>query len=154
MGQSRPKITEDRKKLYRKDFDEAWYEEKCAQYRMDEYSWDIEQFRFNEKQVQGNYGYICETNVNDTDRLTQLYQQVVMFLKCCQQPRHVEGRTLLNLKTFGEGSLHQNTRVKLVNWAFAITKLDEIMRLNKNVDWGTWEDQRKFASLVKICQTI
>mgnify|MGYP001626539096 CR=1 FL=1 len=49
MGQSRPKITEDRKKLYRKDFDEAWYEEKCAQYRMDEYSWDIEQFRFNEK---------------------------------------------------------------------------------------------------------
>jgi len=50
---------------------------------MDTYCWDIEQFRFNEKCVQGNYGYINDTVVSDADRLGNLYASVVMFLKCC-----------------------------------------------------------------------
>ena len=56
---------------------------------MNEYSWSVDQFKFNEKLVAGNYEYISETDANDTARLESLYSAVVMFLKCCQQPRHV-----------------------------------------------------------------
>lgn len=45
----RPVITEERKMVYRGRFDETWYAEKCQTWKMDQYSWDIDQFRFNEK---------------------------------------------------------------------------------------------------------
>ena len=77
---------------------------------MNEYSWSVDQFKYNEKLVAGNYEHISETDANDTARLESLYSAVVMFLKCCQQPRHVEGRTLLNIQTFGVGAVTERTR--------------------------------------------
>jgi len=40
---------------------------------MNEYSWSVDQFKFNEKLVAGNYEFISETDANDTARLENLY---------------------------------------------------------------------------------
>ena len=53
-----PMVSEEMKRIFRKHFSEAWYEEKCAQWKMDTYVWDIEQFRYNYKRVSGDYSYI------------------------------------------------------------------------------------------------
>ena len=94
---ARPTISEDKKAIYKKHFDEAWYEAMCTKWKMNEYVWDIEQFRFNEKEVSGNYPYITEIDQGDTEKISGLYNACLMFLKSCQIPRHVEGRTLLNI---------------------------------------------------------
>ena len=37
-----------------------WYNAMCSKWNMDQHVWDIEQFRYNEKQVTGNYDFILE----------------------------------------------------------------------------------------------
>ena len=66
----RPSISEEKKQAYRRHFDEAWYEAKCQEWKMHEYVWDVDQFRYNEKQVTGNYDFINEiTAAAETERL-------------------------------------------------------------------------------------
>ena len=38
----RPTVSEEKKRIYRKHYDEAWYEAKCLEWKMSEYVWDVE----------------------------------------------------------------------------------------------------------------
>ena len=54
----RPAIPEETKILFRRHHSEAWFEQKSIEWKMNEYVWDDDQFRFNEKEVSGNYDYM------------------------------------------------------------------------------------------------
>lgn len=90
---------------------------------MDKYSWDIDQFSYNEKQVSSDYDYIGETA--DIDGV---FKSCVSFLKMFEKPKHLEGRTLLNMRVFGREAVTENTQKKLSNWASAVCSLDVKMK--------------------------
>ena len=52
-----------------------------------------------------------------------LYEATVSFLNNCQQPKHLEGRTLVNMQTFGLTCLLPDVQQKLHNWATAMIHL-------------------------------
>lgn len=39
-------ISQENRDFYRRQFSEAWFEEMSQKYKMDTYTWDVEQFRF------------------------------------------------------------------------------------------------------------
>ena len=76
--------TQHEKDTYRRNFSEAWYGEMCAKWNMNDYQWDIEEFRYNEKQVSGDYSYLNEIDLNDTEKLSLAYKACSRFLSSCQ----------------------------------------------------------------------
>ena len=63
---------------------------------MDEFVWDDDQFRFNEKVVKGNYAYI-----EDKGKIEAIYEACINFLKNGTVPKHVKEHTLKSLSVFG-----------------------------------------------------
>lgn len=74
-------ISKEKRDLYRRQFSEAWYEEMSQKYKMDSYTWDVEQFRFQEKQVTGNYDFMINIDGGDTETLSMAYTACLSFLK-------------------------------------------------------------------------
>ena len=121
---------------------------------MDEYVWHIDQFRFNETQVTGQYDYITKVGPQETIKLVKLYNSCITFLKECESPQYVELKTLQNLKTFGIEGFTEDTWVKLYKWAIAIKILSELISQNVNVNYKSEQDANNFGKLVSICQNI
>lgn len=111
---------------------------------MHEYSWDVELFRFQEKQVSGNYAYILDAGAGETETLTAMYHACISFLQNCQMPWYVQGRTLLNVQTFGVEGFTAETLIKLKNWASAILDLNQKINLNGRVPRGSFDDSELF----------
>ena len=102
----------------------------------------------------GNYDYIMATDSSDAEKVDSLYRACITFMNNCESPRHLEGRTLTNMKVFGVGAVSESTGKKLNKWAEAICSIETKVRANTTFYLGMDTDSRRFSQLVKICQAI
>ena len=127
---------------------------------MDEFVWDDDQFKFNEKEVKGNYDYLVGGQNNNSgssqDQIKLVYEACVNFLKNGTVPKHINEHTLKSLSVFGLQGFREQDRVKLVRWATAICKLDQAIRKKKGRSSFLPQtgDAGLFNRLVTICQQI
>ena len=62
----RPALSAETRALFRRHYSEAWFDQKTAEWKMDEFVWDDDQFKFNEKEVKGNYDYLVGGQNNNS----------------------------------------------------------------------------------------
>ena len=99
---------------------ERWYDEKSLYYKMDEYCWPIEQFRFCEKVVSGEYNYLYDVEYNDSKVLLQIYQRCSTFLKNCESRKSIKEKTIDNFQNYQLNGFTKEIQTKLFNWASSI----------------------------------
>ncbi len=85
-----------------------------------QYDWDISEFTYSEKHVEGSYSYLDKFYDDDFEHLAQYYESCLLFMKQGHLPKEIQSKTLKYLWAFGESQFFEEDVMKLNAWATSI----------------------------------
>lgn len=92
--------------------------------RLNEYEWDIQDFVYHEKHVDGNYSYLDKFDDDDYTNLERYYEACLLFMKMGHMPKEIAEKTMAYFYAFGPKEIYENDIDKLYAWASSIQILD------------------------------
>ena len=98
--------------------------------RLNNYEWNIDDFIYHEKHVDGVYSYIDKFYDDDHENLKKSYEACILFCKQGHLPKEIQSKTLKYFWAFGEKSFFESDVQKLSNFATSIEILDFKLRHN------------------------
>ena len=100
--------------------------------RLNQYDWDIQDFVYHEKHVEGIYSYVDKYYDDDIDNLSAYYEACLSFMKQGHLPKEIREKTLRYHWAFGPSEFFDKDVEKLNAWATSIQILDFKLRHNQD----------------------
>jgi len=97
---------------------------------LNNYDWDIQEFIYSEKHVEGTYSYLDKFYDDDYELLSQYYEACITFMKQGHLPKEIISKTLKYFYAFGESQFFETDVMKLNAWATSIQILEFKLRNN------------------------
>ena len=97
---------------------------------LNDYQWDIADFLYHEKHVDGIYSYLDKFYDDDYEMLSQYYEACIMFMKTGHLPKEIAEKTLSYQHAFGPLEFFDRDVEKVNAWATSIQILDFKLRHN------------------------
>ena len=97
---------------------------------LNEHVWDIKDFIYHEKHVEGIYSYLDKFYDDDYEHLSQYYESCLQFMKCGHLPKEIQQKTIKYFWAFGPNGFFTADVEKLNAWATSISILNFKLRHN------------------------
>lgn len=113
---------------------EAELDVKVRHLLMNQYSWNLDDFVYFEKQVPSPFTFANKVNYDcGPKRLKEIYDQIITWMKQGWRPRHIEANSLKNYYAFSKDGFFKKDIETIVSFCKSIEALEQKIILNEEL---------------------